>query len=339
MDSSSLLNRLIKGCYYIKIRKKNLKIKPSTIDLENKADIYYNKIIEDLKFDDKEDWLSEKQRIYVLLMQQIWNDDKQKQLDILLSDMSKLKVQLYKNFSLIDTRKLIKEKLNMVEEEIGVLHNEKYKYFEYTKESYATSLKNNYIIRRSVYFKNRPLFKQIANDDHFYYLKRISNQITELDIKDIRGITHNESWKSLWDSAKTNVFSKPIIECNIEQRMLISASLMLDNIRQHPKCPHEDILKDSDALDGWVIHQNEEFEREQKKSTLEASIKDRNAGEVFVMAKSPEEIAEVMSLNDPLTRRMINKTVRHAKNTEGQTAWQDIPGMKETIVREQQSEQ
>tara|TARA_R110002074_G_scaffold388868_2_gene571827 strand:+ start:450 stop:1451 length:1002 start_codon:yes stop_codon:yes gene_type:complete len=333
------LNRLLRGYYYINIKKNNLKIKPTTISLENKSDIYYNKIIEDLKFDNSEDWLSEKQRMYILMMQQIWCDKDQKDLDILLSDMSKLKVQLYKNFTLVDTRKLIKEKLDMLQSEISVLHNKKYTYFEYTKESYALSLKNNYIIRHSVYSKNRSFFKQITNSDHFYYLKRISNLIQELDIKDIRRITHNESWKSLWDSAKTNIFSKPIIECNIEQRMLISASLMLDNVRQHHKCPIESILQDSDALDGWIINQNEEFEKEQKKSTIESSIKDRNAGEVFVMAKSPEEIREVMSLNDPLTRRMINKTVQHAQNSEGETAWQDIPGMKENIAREKLSEQ
>ena len=98
-------------------------------------------------------------------------------------------------------------------------------------------------------------------------------------------------------------------------------------------------MQDSDALDGWVLFQNDKFDKEQKKKAIESNIKDKNAGEVFVMANTPEEIKTVMELNDPMTRQQIRNVTKHAQNTDGQTKWQDIPGMKEQIVREKQSEQ
>jgi hypothetical protein len=338
MEESKLLNRLLKGYYLIKVLNHKLKVKPPTIDVENKADLYYNEVIEDLKFEDSQDWLDDKKRIIILGLQGVWNPEKQKELDILLEDVGKLKIQLFKNFNLHETRALIKDKISDTEKMINELHYKKYIYFDHTKESYATVLKNHYIIKNTVYLKNRLFFKT-QKTQHFYYLQKISKLITELSIQDVRQITHNHAWKSLWESAKTNVFNKPIKECNVEQRMLITASLMLDNIRQHPQCPSEETLQDSDALDGWVLYQNQEFDKKQKKQAIESNIKDKHAGEVFVMAKTPQEIKEVMQLNDPLTRQQLRKIHEHAGNTEGTTKWQDIPGMKDTIVREKKSEQ
>ena len=337
MDKNRLLSRLLKGYYFIKVKNFKLKIKPPTVYIENKAQLYHNKIIENLKFDDTQDWLDEDKRMFILAINKIWDNSQQKELDILLSDTSVLKTELFKNFNLIDTRKLIKEKIKETESRIGMLHNKKYTYFDHTKNSYANVLKNHYIIKNTVYLKDRLFFK-IQKEQHLYYLQRLSNLITELNIQDIRSITHDDSWRSLWESAKASVFDKPIKDCNVEQRMVIAASMMLDNIRQHPECPSENILQDSDALDGWVLFQNDKFEKQQKQKTIESNIKDKNAGEVFVMASTPEEIKSVMELNDPLTKSQIRKTISHAKNTKGDTKWQDIPGMKDAIVRESKSE-
>ncbi len=337
MKDPELLNRLFKGYYFIKVRNHRLKVKPLTLSIENKASVYHDKIIEDLKFEDGQDWLDDKKRMIILGLQDLWNPEKQKDMDTALENITKLKIELFKHFTLVDTRKLIKSKIKDMEEIVNTLHQEKYIYYEYTKESYANILKNRYIIKNTVYLNNRLFFKT-EKKQQLYYLERISKLVTELNIQDIRRISHNESWKNLWESAKTNAFNKPIKDCNIEQRMLITASMMLDNIRQHPKCPHEDILEDSDALDGWVLFQNQEFEKDKKKQAIETGIKDKSAGEVFVMTKSAQEIKEVMGLNDPLTRRQINKTVEHANNTKGDTKWQDIPGMKEQIIREHKGE-
>jgi hypothetical protein len=337
MDKNRILSRLLKGYYFVKVKNFKLKVKPPTVYVENKAALYHDKILEDLKFDDSQDWLDEDKRMFILTINKIWDNSQQKELDTLLDDIIILKKELFKNFNLVDTRKLIKEKIKDNESRINVLHNTRYTYFDHTKQSYANVLKNHYIIKNTVYLKDRLFFK-IQKEQHLYYLQRLSNLITELNIQDIRSIIHCDSWKSLWESAKTGVFDKPIKDCNVEQRMAITASMMLDNIRQHPDCPSEEILKDSDALDGWVLFQNDKFEKQQKKQAIETNIKDKNAGEVFVMASSPEEIKSIMELNDPLTKSQIRRSIDHAAKTEGPTKWQDIPGMKEAIIRENKNE-
>ena len=173
MKDPELLNRLFKGYYFIKVRNHRLKVKPLTLSIENKASVYHDKIIEDLKFEDGQDWLDDKKRMIILGLQDLWNPEKQKDMDIALQNITKLKIELFKHFTLVDTRKLIKSKIKDMEEIVNTLHQEKYIYYEYTKESYANILKNRYIIKNTVYLNNRLFFKT-EKKQQLYYLERIS---------------------------------------------------------------------------------------------------------------------------------------------------------------------
>ena len=105
-----------------------------------------------------------------------------------------------------------------------------------------------------MYYKGK-LFLSIRKPISYIIFKKISNLTNDLTIQQVRKIVHNPVGKA-FGSAKAEVFNKPIIKCNTEQRMLISASQLVDQVRQHPNCPSEDILKDSDAFDGWILHEN-----------------------------------------------------------------------------------
>ena len=92
MKDPELLNRLFKGYYFIKVRNHRLKVKPLTLSIENKASVYHDKIIEDLKFEDGQDWLDDKKRMIILGLQDLWNPEKQKDMDIALQNITKLKM-------------------------------------------------------------------------------------------------------------------------------------------------------------------------------------------------------------------------------------------------------
>ena len=109
LEQKKLLSRILNGYYTIKINNYNLRVYPPSIDIENKANIYYNNILEDIKYDDEDCWLREDKRMMILSQLGIWYPDKQKEIDIILKDIDKLKIELFKHYSLKDTRKLIKE--------------------------------------------------------------------------------------------------------------------------------------------------------------------------------------------------------------------------------------
>lgn len=333
------LSRIIDGYYKIKVKKYTLKVKPPSIKIEASAERYHNYILENLKYDDADSWLDENRRYMILQKYGIWNLEQNKDIEQKIKDIDKLKVELYKHYSLADTRSLIKDNLLAIQKDIDDLHHKKYTFYEHTKESYASLMKNRYIVENTVYYKNRLFFKGLKRNK-LYYHNRIASLVNDLSIKDIRQVVHMEQWKMLWEASKTMIFNKPIIECNQEQKIIISVSQMIDNVRQHPNCPSEDILRDSDALDGWIIYQNEKQEQERKKQTIENSLtsKHKNANEVFVMAKSPEEIKNIMAMNDPQTRQDIRQMHKHVREQKKEVKWQDIPSIRQKAIREHKSE-
>ena len=333
LEQKKLLSRILNGYYTIKINKYNLRVYPPSIDIENKANIYHNNILEDIKYDDEDCWLREDKRMMILSQLGIWYPDKQKEIDTILKDIDKLKIELFKHYSLKDTRKLIKEKLTQLQNEINILHYQKYTFFEYTKESFAYNLKNQYIIKHTVYLKDKLFFSK-ERLNNLFYLNKANGLLKELTFQEVRSLVHDEDWKSMWEPAKNKVFNKPIIKCNKEQKMLINTSIMIDQIRQHPKCPSEEILKDSDALDGWILYQNQEQEKEKRKQEIESSITDKNAGEVFVMATSPDDIKAVMSMNDPQTRQDIRSMHKYVESQDKPTNWHEVPSIRQKILRE-----
>jgi len=98
MDKNRILSRLLKGYYFVKVKNFKLKVKPPTVYVENKAALYHDKILEDLKFDDSQDWLDEDKRMFILTINKIWDNSQQKELYTLLDDIIILKKELFKNF-------------------------------------------------------------------------------------------------------------------------------------------------------------------------------------------------------------------------------------------------
>lgn len=330
------LDRLFSGYYYVKFKDDKFKVVLPDVFINNKADRFYDKILDEIKFDNSEYWLSEDKRFFILNHHNIWNQDKQKDIDTALKDLDKMKIQLYKNFWSKDTRDLIKDKIKQIKDEIKDLHHQKYTFYEFTKESYATVMKNRYIIKNTVYYKGRLFLKDktVPYRKRLLYLNKIMGMIEELSTEDIRECIHSETWKSVWDSARSRIFGKPVVKCNDEQKVAINFAQTIDNIRKHPKCPNNDVIEDSDALDGWILFQNEEHEKEAKKAEIESKIKDKNAGEVFVMAQNQQEIKDIMALNDPLTRKDIRDMHKFVQSNNKSVNFSEVPSMKQRIIRE-----
>ena len=83
----------------------------------------------------------------------------------------------------------------------------------------------------------------------------------------------------------------------------------------------EKIIEDDDALDGWMLHQQEENRRKSKQEGVSKTLgKAQNADEVFVMApdhKDKEHIESIMELNSPAAlRRIDTRTTKLEKGVD-----------------------
>ena len=102
---------------------------------------------------------------------------------------------------------------------------------------------------------------------------------------------------------------------------------MYDSIAESPESPSDEIILDDDMLDGWLIIQRRERELRTKQKAAEDIIgneKIANSDEVYIVAKSEEDISNINELNDPQA-----KAIKHAREkallSEERTKQENLP--------------
>ena len=112
---------------------------------------------------------------------------------------------------------------------------------------------------------------------------------------------------------------------------------MYDNIAESPDSPSEDVLEDDDMLDGWLLIQRREREKDKKEKSVESVIgnqKISGADEVFVAAKSQEDIDRINQLNDMQAAIVREQRLSQIKSSDGGVKHQDLDDVKQDILQE-----
>jgi hypothetical protein len=178
-----------------------------------------------------------------------------------------------------------REEIKSIRSAISFLLTQQYKFFNYSAESIAEENKRKAICKK-------------------YKIKKIPEKLSE---EDIRRVARSNEWHAMQTAGFSfTVFSDNVIE-------LLNWAKRYDNIRQHPECPDEHILKDDDLLDGWTSY------------ILNKKLDDNPADgkEVFIPAHNPQDIKRIQGKNSPEARFMIK--MREKKMMEGELQEKDLP--------------
>ena len=152
---------------------------------------------------------------------------------------------------------------------------------------------------------------------------------------DFRKIARSDPWRAMWNIGKKqgNIFDKPTCELTKDQANLCSYSTMYDNVYESAESPKEKVINDDDCLDGWFIVQRRDMEKRKKQievDNLTKNPKIKNAQEVFLMADSQEGVKEILDLNHPHSRGIINQ--RNAQiDQDGSIKHTHLPDVKQDI--------
>jgi len=335
INCEKLLYRILLGYYYIFVNNIRYKIKYPSLELKYQAEILYDNIIENNKFDKA--WLTDNEINLYLIMNSIWYKDKDKELEQLQKKLDRSKIDLFLNFINQDRRESYKKEIGKIKDGINQLNQLKNSYAWLSIKDHATSIKNEFIIMNSIYDNNDNLLFDNIDDDSYEYIKLqdfireiITNTIT---LDDIRILAKSDIWKSY---ASTSNIQKDILNINDDYKHLISLHNMYENARQHPEAPTKDVLDDDDALEGWFLYQNEKMEKEKKKNAVLERIGGniKEAGEVFVLTQDRDETEAIFALNDEETRSNIRQMNSLANKSNKSIDWQDVPFVKRQIQKD-----
>lgn len=271
--------------------------KAPTIELKNESYCVYESALAEGSYDT---YATNEDLLDYLIGMGLWSKQKETQLEALPKTLEDLKVELFQ--STFDGRKrmAIRNAIEKKRNEYHELLTEKHQHEHMTAHGYATIAQNNYLAARSIHLRGKPLY-----DDETYQfcpqslLDSLNNRLRDVQLieAEYREIARTDPWRGYYLALD---HLRPTI--TDELRILLGWSRLYDNIREAHDCPHDTVVEDDDMLDGWLILKRREQDKNKSQKQGEEAIsqnpKIRNAGEVFVVAKTPEDIARVAALND-----------------------------------------
>lgn len=228
--------------------------------------------------------------IYIFLIHnKQWSFEEQKKLDELPKEIENSKVSYFQNYDSPSLRNQSKIEIEYKKIRYKELYIKRNKYKSLTSEGIAMG---------AMWFEMiNYMYSGAAKLQALTYYH--NNTISE---EDIRHIAQGQEWLSFYSSSK-NVFGRPAIKMTEDQRKLLTWTHVYKNCHSNPDCPREEIFKDHDAFDGWLI-----FEKRKSKITKKIEMKgvDPKAQNVYVFGKTKQEFEEIDSMNTPDARRKIN---------------------------------
>jgi len=159
-----------------------------------------------------------------------------------------------------------------------------------------------------------------------------------LQMEDYRDLARNDPWRTIWSLGKESCIGASTSEWTDDQKTLITFAKMYDNAYQASDCPSDDVIKDDDMFDGWMIDQRRKREKEQKQKEIDTinNIPDK-AQEVFVFAPTREDADNVYNMNDRNTRMKI-KQRQKVVNEQSVVDAQDLPDTKMELQQQAMQE-
>lgn len=267
-----------------------------TLDILYRAQEVHFQTIEEYKY---EPWINHVECIKTLIYNSLLTPDYEIELKQFESQIEQTKVDIYKSFFNVGRQIAIKKDLAVLNEKSQKLYEIIHSLDYLTVDGFASILQQYYIA-----------LQMCDNDTSLVRLQHWCSQYNYIKNwlnNGIRELSHNEPWSSYWRVKKEDTFGVSGVLLNEEQRNLILYSKMYDSIYESPDTPHDSIINDDDALDGWFIEQKRKRDAERKNTTVDKFVTtSADAQEVFLPANSIEDIQRIEDMNT-LEGKLIKK--------------------------------
>ena len=328
--------QILSGFKFFDVDGQRYKIISPSSEIKLLGEYVYRDTMQSEKF---EDLITRDKAKMILNQLDIWKPKDNKDLEDLEKYNDDLKIQLYQAAFKSNTQNEIRKRLKRTGKIIDKAMIKKHSLEHATVEYHAFLTKRQFITALCILDENN---QNIYTEKGFwlsdpYLLNIIISKIDEesISISEFREISRDEPWRSLWTIGKENVFGIPIKDLNDDQKTLVSFSKMYDNAYESTECPAEEVFKDDDMFDGWMLFQKKQRENEKKQQDLDrlAGKNGESAGEVFVVAETPEDVGRIQSLNDAGTRRELSQKFKYIKD-QGSVKEQHLPEVKRELTRQ-----
>ena len=318
------VSRIRNGKYRIQIFKQELEILSPTIEDE----YYINKAYMDgMESSLDEGFKTNEEMVFWMVEKNLWSYNEDADLKMYQQKVKDLKIDIYNARNSIKSRERVRSEIRNTELEVSKLNQKKSAYYNNTCEGIATVEKISEFLKRCTFCKGELYdFEELPVDlvsSKYYSLFLAEQQIREL--------ARNEPWRTIWSLNDTNsvsLFNNGGRELSHDQKNIMVWSKMYDNVQESMDCPQDDIIKDDDMLDGWLLVQGKKRDEERSKSEVDnLNPKVAGAQEVYLMANSKQDRRRIDSLNS-FESSVIKKQREQVIKSKGSASQLDFPDEK-----------
>jgi hypothetical protein len=331
-EKELLLHRILCGSLLFYFRHEKYELKKITNHIRYEADLLYNRIMNDEKY---EEWIREANMIPHMIVLGLWTKDSDQMITQMEKRIDNLKVELFQNLVSSDNQKRIRKNLTSAKNALNQMLNAKSEFRVNTLEGYAESIKNEYIICKSLYKKEMRVFDaEDTSSSSYTYFNDLVNIINRhiIKLEDFKLLSRSNIWRAYWNANKENVFPGSVSEWTDDQRGLVNITKMYDSVYEHPECPNEKVIEDDDMLDGWMILQKRKAEKtKNQKSIDEINPNLKNAQEVFLMSRNTQDFESIMDLNSEGSKRRLQEKIA-VINSAGEVQDSQLPDVQRELL-------
>ena len=334
-NNEILVHRILSGHYIFDHQDNIYELRKPSLALKMRADLLYVTTYEDNLYNNF--WFLEDTEHFLFELN-ILHYNYKSDLSRVEKLLDKTKISLFQQYFDNVKRKKIQSQIKNLKQDIQETYNKKHSLDYLTLEHYCDNIRNEYIISNTLYFhdsnelvfKKEPVLYNLFNDIVSYISKNI------IDITTYKKIARSDYWRNYWGNNKSNILDEPVKEWSEEQKRLINISCMYDKIYEHPDCPKDDIIEDDDALDGWMLYQKQENQKQKQEKGVDSMLtgKMKNASEVFFMAGSKEQADDVLGLNSEKSLSSIKQKVDFVLSSDKPVSDGQLPDVKAKIIQQ-----
>lgn len=336
-----LVHRILSGKQVFSHNNNTYELRKPSLSLKMKADLLYVSAYENNIYSD---FILIEDIDELLIETNIISRDHKKILTKIEKSLDNQKISLYKSYYDTLQKNKIKQKIKNIRQDIDKFYQEQHSLDYLTLEHYCDNIKNEFIITHSLYHcdSDRLVFDyDIPISFNFFnsVMSIISQNV--IDVNSYKAIARSDYWRNYWNNNKTNILDEPVKEWSEEQKSLINISCMYDKIQEHPECPKEDIIADDDALDGWMLLQRQENEKQKKEKGVDNMLsgKIKDSAEVFLMAGNREQAQDIFDLNSEQGLRTIQQKMNTVISSDGPVRDAELPDVKARIFNQLKDQQ
>lgn len=283
--------------------------------------------------------LTRKEMLELMKEQEIWSEEDESLLKDNTKKIEDLKVRIYENFLRPTKKEGFRQELRQMEKEQLAILEKQHAHDHLDCQGIATYARLNWVIENTTTYKDGTPYSFDELDITGILKRREKNT---LEIADYRELARTDPWRTIWSNSNQDaekIFKKSTFELSEGQSSLLGWTRLYDNVSEAHESPSDKVVEDDDALDGWLISQRREREKEQSKQKLEGVVdKHGGANEIFIMTEGKEEAKEVDDLNDlegkHVRKSRLKRLEKAVEDGTGGVRYQDFADVKMRIMNE-----